>query len=86
MGTLLGTMILLWVVMLHIPRAIADPYREEGNEIVSAARALAESGAAFLVAYAARAQRKRIPSVGTASGEPLYAPELAGSDKAVPRG
>jgi len=53
-GSLLGTMIFLWVLMLHIPRAIADPHSGEGNEIESAARALAESGAAFLVAQAAR--------------------------------
>jgi uncharacterized membrane protein len=53
-GTLLGTMIFLWVLILHIPRAIVDPYSGQGNEIESTARALAESGAAFLVAYAAR--------------------------------
>jgi uncharacterized membrane protein len=53
-ATLLGTMIFLWVLMLHIPRAIVDPYSGQGNEIESAARALAESGAAFLLAYAAR--------------------------------
>jgi uncharacterized membrane protein len=55
-GALLGTMILSWVIVLHIPRAIADPYREEGNEIESAARALAESGTAFLLAFAARSR------------------------------
>lgn len=58
MATLLGTMILLWVITLHIPRAIADPYTEEGNEIESAARALAESGTAFLVACAMRSRDK----------------------------
>ncbi len=59
MGTLLGTMIFLWVISLHIPRAIADPHSGKGNEIESAARALAESGAAFLVASAARGRRYR---------------------------
>jgi uncharacterized membrane protein len=57
-ATLLGTMILLWVLMLHIPRAIVDPYSGEGNEIESAARALAESGAAFLVAYAPQREKR----------------------------
>jgi uncharacterized membrane protein len=51
--SLLGVMILLWVFTIHIPRAIADPHRGEGNEIESAARALAESGAAFLLACTA---------------------------------
>ena len=62
---LLGTMIFLWVIMLHIPRAIADPYRDEGNEIESAARALAESGTAFLLACAARARQTNASSFET---------------------
>jgi uncharacterized membrane protein YphA (DoxX/SURF4 family) len=49
-AVLLGGMIFLWVVMLHIPRAFADPHSGQGNEIESAARALAESGTAFLIA------------------------------------
>jgi uncharacterized membrane protein YphA (DoxX/SURF4 family) len=49
---LLGTMIFLWVLIIHIPRAISDPHSNEGNEIESAARALAESGTAFLLAWA----------------------------------
>ena len=69
MAKLLGTMIFLWVVMLHIPRAVADPHSGEGNEIESAARALAESGAAFLVACAARAREKNARLSGTASSE-----------------
>jgi uncharacterized membrane protein len=58
-ASLLGTMIFLWVLMLHIPLAIADPYSGQGNEIESAARALAESGTAFLLAAAARDQEAR---------------------------
>ena len=65
-ATLLGTMIFLWVLMLHIPRAIVDPSSGQGNEIESAARALAESGAAFLVAYAARYREKTARSRQTA--------------------
>jgi uncharacterized membrane protein len=49
-ANLLGTMIFLWVLVLHVPRAIADPYSGQGGEIESAARALAESGTAFLIA------------------------------------
>ena len=58
-ATLLGIMIFLWVMMLHIPRAIADPYLEQGNEIESAARALGESVAAFLLAYQARSREPK---------------------------
>jgi uncharacterized membrane protein len=49
-ANLLGLMILLWFVMLHIPRAIADPYVENGNEVASAFSALAFSGTAFVIA------------------------------------
>jgi uncharacterized membrane protein len=77
-ATLLGTMIFLWVLMLHIPRAINDPYFGEGNEIESAARALAESGAAFLVACAARAREKSARSLETISRE-TYQPGVPGS-------
>ena len=52
-ASLLATMLFLWVVMLHIPRAIADPYSGQGNEIESAAHALADSGTALLIACSA---------------------------------
>jgi uncharacterized membrane protein len=74
-ATLLGTMIFLWVVMLHIPRAIVDPYSGQGNEIESAARALAESGAAFLIACAARAREKSALLLKTVRGA-TYEPGL----------
>jgi uncharacterized membrane protein len=45
---LLGIMLLLWFVLLHIPRAIADPNLEKGNEITSVFQALAFSGIAFV--------------------------------------
>lgn len=48
-ATLLGVMIFLWVVMLHIPRAVADPYGAIGNEISSVFEALAFSGLAFIL-------------------------------------
>jgi uncharacterized membrane protein len=49
-GIALGTMILLWFVFLHVPRAIADPFGNMGNEITSACTALAFSGIAFVIA------------------------------------
>jgi uncharacterized membrane protein len=46
---LTGAMIFLWVPMLHIPRAIADPYTNVGNEWASVWEALAFSGMAFML-------------------------------------
>jgi uncharacterized membrane protein len=47
---MLGTMIFLWFIMLHIPRAIADPHTGNGNEWTSVCEALAFSGIAFMLA------------------------------------
>jgi uncharacterized membrane protein len=47
---LVGVMIFLWVPMLHIPRAIADPYMSVGNEWASVFEATAFSGVAFMLA------------------------------------
>ena len=52
-GILLGIMLLLWFIILHIPRAIADPYAGKGNEITSVFQALAFSGIAFIIAICA---------------------------------
>ncbi|HEY5408999.1 MAG TPA: hypothetical protein VIJ92_18045 [Ginsengibacter sp.] len=49
-GLLLGSMLFIWFVILHIPRAIADPYIDKGNEVTSVFEALAYSGVAFLIA------------------------------------
>jgi len=46
---LLGIIIFIWLIVLHIPRAIADPYSGNGNEVVSVFEALAFSGIAFLI-------------------------------------
>ena len=43
-----GLMVLLWVVLLHIPRALAAP--RDSNETTAVFEALAVSGIAFLVA------------------------------------
>jgi uncharacterized membrane protein len=48
---LLGIMIFLWLVVLHIPRAIADPYSDKGNELTSVFEALGFSGIALIVAF-----------------------------------
>jgi uncharacterized membrane protein len=49
-GTLLGTMFLLWVLILHAPRVVRALHN--GNEWTSMFVALAMSGAAFIVAAA----------------------------------
>ncbi len=53
---LLGTMIFLWFLVLHIPRAIADPHSGRGNEWTSVFEALAFSGIAFILA--SRAEKR----------------------------
>lgn len=47
-ATLSGGMIFLWVLVLHIPRALASPHN--ANELTAVFEALAMSGAALLVA------------------------------------
>jgi hypothetical protein len=47
---LLGTMIFIWVIILHIPKAMAAPLAINGGEVTSALLALAYCGAAFVIA------------------------------------
>lgn len=47
---LLGSIILIWLIILHIPFAIADPFSQNSNSVVSAFSALAFSGTAFVIA------------------------------------
>jgi uncharacterized membrane protein len=54
---LLGTMIFIWFLILHIPRAIADPVSNDGNEIASMFDSLAFSGIAFLIAFSSWSKR-----------------------------
>ena len=49
-AALLGIMIFIWFIVLHIPRAVADPHSGNGNEWTSVFEALAFSGIAFLIA------------------------------------
>ncbi len=46
----LGIMIFLWVLLLHIPRAIIDPHSGNGNEWTSVFEAIVFSGLAFIIA------------------------------------
>ena len=49
-STLLGSMIFIWVIILHIPRVINSPVAELGSELTSALLALAYCGIAFVIA------------------------------------
>lgn len=49
-ATLLGSMIFIWFIILHIPKAIASPFEGMGGEVTSAFLALAYSGTAFVIA------------------------------------
>ena len=51
---LLGSMIFIWFISLHIPRIIASPSADLGDEVISAFLALAYSGTAFVIAGAAK--------------------------------
>ena len=55
---LLGLMIFVWLIVLHVPRAIADPHTANGNEWTSVFEALAFSGISFLIS--ANAQRDSV--------------------------
>ena len=57
-ATLLGTMILIWIIILHIPKSIASPFAGKGGEVTSAFLALAYSGIAFVIAGATKKQQK----------------------------
>src|SRR6185437_5378774 len=56
-ATLLGIMILIWVIILHIPKVIASPVAVDGGEDVSALIALDYCGIAFAIAGNERTQR-----------------------------
>jgi uncharacterized membrane protein YjfL (UPF0719 family) len=49
-ATLLGSMIFIWFIILHIPKAVASPFADMGSEVTSAFLALAYSGIAFVIA------------------------------------
>ena len=49
---LLATMLLIWLIVLHIPRAIVAPITDNGNEWTSVFECLAFSGIAILYPHA----------------------------------
>ena len=49
-GLLLAIMLFIWLIILHIPRAVDDPYIEKGNEVTSVFEALAFCGIALVIA------------------------------------
>ncbi|HTG35014.1 MAG TPA: hypothetical protein VLB76_19025 [Thermoanaerobaculia bacterium] len=58
-ATMVGIMILLWVVLLHIPRAMANP--QNAGETSGIFEALALSGAAFILADRGRGLGREAP-------------------------
>jgi uncharacterized membrane protein YphA (DoxX/SURF4 family) len=46
---LLSAMLFLWIILLHIPRAVTDPTVARGNEIASVFDALAFCGTAWVI-------------------------------------
>ncbi|HSU27241.1 MAG TPA: hypothetical protein VLJ68_02590 [Chitinophagaceae bacterium] len=57
-AALLGTMILIWFIILHTPRMISSPLAYLGSEVTSAFIALAYSGIAFVIAGGKRQQTR----------------------------
>jgi uncharacterized membrane protein YphA (DoxX/SURF4 family) len=55
---LLALMLFLWVLMLHLPRALAATATDKGNELTSVFEALAFSGMALVIAGVQMRKRK----------------------------
>jgi uncharacterized membrane protein YphA (DoxX/SURF4 family) len=55
---LTGTMLFVWLIVLHIPRAVAMDTSKDPNEIVSVFECLAFSGIAFLLYFDKGTNRK----------------------------
>lgn len=62
-AALTALMIFIWLIVLHIPRAVADPYGANGNEITSCFEALAFSGVALIIAFTAEKTARTIKTV-----------------------
>ena len=60
---LLGTMIFIWVIILHIPYVIAAHFSDKGGEVTSAFLALAYSGIAFIIASVSTKNYKKNEAV-----------------------
>lgn len=57
-GSLSGLMIFIWFIVLHIPRAVADPTSLHGNEVSSVFEALAFAGLGFILGQTLPAQAR----------------------------
>lgn len=57
---LTALMIFIWLLVLHIPRAVSDPYSGTGNEITSVFEALAFSGIALVIAEMYSPAKKKV--------------------------
>ena len=57
-AALCGLMIFLWLVMLHVPRALAAPEAFHRNEWTAVVEALAMSGIALLLVRASEASSR----------------------------
>ena len=64
-ATLSGVMIFLWVLMLHIPRALSGP--NNANETAGVFEALAMSGIALMVAGSPAGVKRDTPGSSRAS-------------------
>jgi hypothetical protein len=60
-AALLGTMIFIWVIILHIPKAIAYPFADMGSEAASGFLALAYCGIAYVIAANSFTSEKILP-------------------------
>jgi uncharacterized membrane protein len=63
---LLGAMIFAWLLVLHIPRAAADPHGANGNEWTSVFEALSFSGVALILS-------RLLPRTGAPHTQPRHA-------------
>lgn len=61
---LLVAMLFLWLILLHMPRAITDPHSGNGNEITSVFQALAFSGIALAISLAGNGQSTGMDTPG----------------------
>lgn len=74
-ATLLGTMIFIWLFIIHIPLAIADPFGRNSNYLVGAFSALAFSATAFLIAF----RKDRMAASGIADDTVIITTEVRAS-------
>lgn len=58
-----AAMIFIWFLILHIPRAITDSQSMKGNEVVSAADALAFCGIGLMIALCAKFKRSEFREI-----------------------